>query len=386
MTTSTSLPSHRRRWVMIGLAVIAVIVIVGYGAVSFLVYDGVGKAPRACWPGDAANTPTGYKVPEEFDQGLPAANPMPASQDVAFQSRDPQIPDAKLAGWWIPAESADAPAVILVHGVQSCRREASVLLAAGMLHRHGFSVFLMDIRDHGDSEGDDARFAGGSEEYMDVLGGWDWVRSQGVPAERIGLLGFSFGSVSTIVAGGQEPQVAAVWSDSSTTTMYQGIGLFLKDQLKQKLPPLAPFAETLVPGAILWARIIANDDLTRFDPIDQVDAYTGRSIAFVHGADDVVLPATMANELHDRAVAAGATTPDAWVVPVAGHTQGIYVDPAGYESRLIEFLTGALGAPSGPRSPTGGSAGIPGAARIDSPRDARPRPCRDPAPRLAAPV
>ena len=58
-----------------------------------------------------------------------------------------------------------------------------------MLHRNGFSVFLMDLRDHGDSEGDDARFAGGSEEYMDVLGGWDWVRSQGVPAARIGLLG-----------------------------------------------------------------------------------------------------------------------------------------------------------------------------------------------------
>ena len=43
----------------------------------------------------------------------------------------------------------------------------------------GFGVLLMDLRDHGDSEGDDARFAGGSEEYLDVLGGWDWVRAQG---------------------------------------------------------------------------------------------------------------------------------------------------------------------------------------------------------------
>ena len=326
---------------MIGLAVIAVMVIVGYGAVSFMVYDGVGKAPRACWPGDAANTPAAYKVPEGFDQSLPTANPMPDPQDVSFTSRDPQIPDAQLAGWWIPAESADAPAVVLVHGVQSCRREASVLLAAGMLHRHGFSVFLMDIRDHGDSEGDDARFAGGSEEYMDVLGGWDWVRSQGVPAERIGLLGFSFGSVNAIVAGGREPQVAAVWADSSPTEMYEGIRLFLKDQMKDG----SGITGILVPGALLWARIIAGDDLTKFNPIEQVDEYAGRSIAFVHGADDAVLPATMAIELRDRAVAAGATTPDAWIVPGAGHTQGVYVDPAGYESRLIEFFTGALGTP-----------------------------------------
>lgn len=341
MSTTASRPSRRRRWILIAFAVIAVIAVAGYGAVSFLVYDGVGKAPRACWPQDAANTPVTYKVPKEFDQGLPAANPMPAPQDVAFQSRDPQIPDAQLAAWWIPAESADAPAVVLVHGVQSCRREASVLLAAGMLHRHGFSVFLMDIRDHGDSEGDDARFAGGSDEYMDVLGGWDWVRSQGVPAERIGLLGFSFGSVNSVVAGGQEPQVAAVWADSSPTEMYEGIRLFLKDKMEDG----SGITGILVPGALLWARVIAGDDLTKFDPIDQVDEYTGRSIAFVHGADDAVLPAAMANELHDRAVTAGATTPEAWIVPGAGHTQGIYVDPAGYEKRLVAFLNGALGAP-----------------------------------------
>ena len=220
-----------------------------------------------------------------------------------------------------------------------------MLLAAGMLHRNGYSVFLMDLRDHGDSEGDDARFAGGSEEYMDVLGGWDWVRSQGVPAERIGLVGFSFGSANVIIAGGQEPQVAAVWSDSSPTEMYEGIRLFLKDQMKKALGDASGMTGVLVPGAIVWARVIAGDDLVKYDPIDQVAAYTGRDIAFVHGEDDVVLPASMATELHGAAVTAGATTPDAWIVPGAGHTQGIYVDPAGYESRLVDFFGGALGAP-----------------------------------------
>ena len=341
MSTTASRPSRRRRWILGGLAVVAVIGIVGYAGVSFMVYDGVGKAPRACWPEAVNNTPAAYTLPKEFGQGLAAANLMPAPQDVTFQSRDPQIPNAKLAAWWIPADAADAPAVVLVHGVQSCRREASVLLAAGMLHRNGYSVFLMDIRDHGDSEGDDARFAGGSEEYMDVLGGWDWVRGQGVPAERIGLLGFSFGSVNAIVAGGQEPKVAAVWSDSSPTEMYEGIRLFLKDQMHDG----SGMTGILVPGAIVWARIVAGDDLTKFDPIDQVAAYGGRSIAFVHGADDAVLPATMATELHAAAVTAGAVTPDAWIVPGAGHTQGIYVDPAGYEKRLVAFFAGALGAP-----------------------------------------
>ncbi len=335
-------PRRRLRRALVALAILVpVVAVVAYACVSFVVYDGVGKAPRACWPADRANTPDNFKVPAKYDQALARANLMPVPQDVTFRSRDPQIPDAKLAAWWIPAESAGAPAVILVHGIQSCRREAAVLVLAGMLHRHGFSVFMMDLRDHGDSEGDDARFAGGSEEHMDVLGGWDWIRSQGVPAERIGLLGLSFGSVNTVVAGGQEPRVAAVWSDSSPTWMSEGIRLFLKDQMKDG----TGLTGILVPGAILWARIIAGDDLTKFNPIEQVDAYAGRSIAFVHGADDPVLPATMATELYDRAVVAGAKATAPWIVPGAGHTEAVYVAPAEYETRLVAFFTTALGAP-----------------------------------------
>jgi dienelactone hydrolase len=331
----------RRGWLLGGLAVVVVLVALVYGTASFFVYDQLGKAPRACWPEDVANTPDNFPVPSPFPQDRVADYQMPVPQDVTFHSRDPQIPDAKLAAWWIPGADPQGPAVIVVHGIQSCRRESSVLLAAGMLHKAGFSVFLMDLRDHGDSQGDDARFAGGSEEYMDVLGGWDWVRAQGVPAAKIGIEGFSFGSISSIVAGSQEKQVAAVWSDSSTTTMGEGIRLFLAD----KLGDGSGLSRVLVPGAVIWARIIANDDITKYDPITEVAAYGGRHIAFVHGEKDKVLPASMSIELHDAALAAGAITPDAWIVPKAGHTQGIYYDPDGYEQRLVSFFTTALGAP-----------------------------------------
>jgi uncharacterized protein len=333
--------SSRGKWLLAGLAVVGVLAILLYGAASFFVYDQVGKAPQACWPSDADNTPASFPIPAPFPQDKVAEYQMPAPQDVTFRSRDPQIADAKLAGWWISGPDPQGPAVILVHGVQSCRREPAVLLAASMLHRAGFSVFLMDLRDHGDSQGDDARFAGGSEEYQDVLGGWDWVRAQGVPAGKIGIAGFSFGSISSIVAGSQEPRVAAVFADSSTTRMGEGIGLFLADQLNDG----TGLSKILVPGSIVWAKLIANDDLTKYDPIDEVAAYGGRHIAFVHGALDKVLPSSMAIELHDAAAAAGAITPDAWIVPGAGHTQGIYYDPTGYEQRLVSFFTTALGAP-----------------------------------------
>jgi dipeptidyl aminopeptidase/acylaminoacyl peptidase len=333
--------TSRRGWVVSGLALGGGLAALAYGVASYVVYDALSRAPRACWPRDAANTPASFVVPDGVDGAIAAANRVDSYEDVRFPSRDPAMAAGRLAGWWIPADDPGAPAVVLVHGIQSCRREANVLVPAAMLHRAGFSVLLMDLRDHGDSDGDDGRFAGGSEEYLDVLGAWDWVRSQGVAAERIGLLGMSFGAVTAIIAGGHEAGVAAVWADSAPPRTAEAIGLFTASQLRDP----TGLSKLLVPGALLWARITAGDDLARFEPIEEVRAFRDRSIAFVHGELDAVLPARFAAELRERAIASGASSPDAWVVPGAGHTGGVYVDPAGYEARLVAFFTAALGTP-----------------------------------------
>jgi fermentation-respiration switch protein FrsA (DUF1100 family) len=315
-------------------AILVVVSLIGYLGVSYLVYDGVSLAPRACWPADQANTPASYTIRPGFDQAIAGANVMPAPTDVRFASRDPSVPGAVLAGWWIPSATAGAPAVILVHGIQSCRREANVLVPAGMLYRHGYSVMLIDLRDHGDSGGDDARFAAGTEEYLDVLGAWDWVLAQGVPAQRIGLVGVSFGAASTLIAGGEEPRVAAVWADSAYSEIGRALGLYLESK---------GYPAFLVPGAVFWARVVAHDDLLAKSPIDELDRYAGRSLAFAHGATDPVLPPSMVTELHDRAAAAGARVAAAWTIPGAGHTEGAYTAPAEYEARLVAFFDGAIG-------------------------------------------
>jgi len=332
-------PRRRSRWPAV-LAIVALVAVVGYGAVCYVVYDGVGRpAPGGCHESDLANTPDAFAIPKAYDPALASTYRMPVPQDVVFHSRDPQMPDADLAGWWIPAADPAAPAVVVVHGIQSCRREASVLLGAGMLHRHGYSVLLMDLRDSGDSEGDDARFAAGTEEYLDVLGAWDWLVAQGVPTSRIGLLGYSFGSATTMIAGGQEPQAQAVWVDSGFPRIQPALDEFLQDHS----PFPAPLSTLIVPGAALWARIIAGDDLLRYNPVEEVARFGGRSIAFVHGGADATLPASWATELRDAAIGAGASSPEVWVVPNAGHTEAIYLEPAEYETRLTSFFGTALG-------------------------------------------
>lgn len=140
-----------------------------------------------------------------------------------------------------------------------------------------------------------------------------------------------------LIAAGQESAVQAVWADSPYTKTQLAMGLFLKDQTG--LPDI------LVPGAIAWGRV-NGIEFTKYDPVTEVRHDTGRSLAFVHGADDQVLPAAMSTTLHDAAVSVGAHVADVWIVPGARHTEAVYKDPAGYEARLVAFFGDALGQPS----------------------------------------
>lgn len=325
---------HLGRWLAVIAGMLAALLVAGYAAAGYVVYDTLTKGPVPCWNVDAANTPDHYTMRAGFDQAIADQNRMPAPQEVRFASRDPAVEGPVLAGWWIPSTTAGAPAVVVVHGILSCRREPNVLVPAGMLYRNGYSVLMLDLRDHGDSGGDaDHRFAAGTDEYADVLGAWDWVVAQGIAPSKVGILGVSFGAANAVIAGAAEPSVPAVWADSAYTEMNRTLALYLESK---------GFPAWLGPGAAIWAHVVASDDLTAKSPLYEVDKYAGRHLAFIHGSDDPVLPAEMATQLHDRAVAAGAQVADVWVVSGAGHTEGVYRDPAGYEARLVAFFGEAL--------------------------------------------
>lgn len=326
----------RRRWLLLlGLTVPLAVVLVAYLGASYVVYDTLSAVPGTCHAIDANDTPQAFSA-AGMDDAQAAAYFMPAPQDVEFHSRDPNVPGLVLRAWWIPGRSATGPAVLLVHGVKSCRRDENVLLPAGMLHRNGFSVLLMDQRDHGDSDDEDLRFAGGSEEYLDVLGGWDWLVEQGIAPEQIGIVGMSFGAGTTVVAGGEERRVQAVWEDSSYADMAEA----MRDYLEREGYPW-----WLEPGAVAVARVVAGDDLLARGPLAEVPNYAGRWLAIVHGAADESLPARYAEELRAAADANGVKLGEYWIVPGVDHTRAVIEQPAAYEPRLVSFFTTALGAP-----------------------------------------
>ena len=318
-------PRRRLRLRYIVVAALAAL-LVAYGAASVLVYDQLSRVTAVCSGGRA--DPASYTIPNVDTTPYLLPEPTIAS----FPARD----DARVtiaASWYPAAAGIDAPTVILSHGFTGCRFGPGDLLAAGMLHRHGIAVLMIDLRNHGDSTMVDMRFAGGVVEYRDVLGAWDWLRAQGVPEPRIGLLGFSLGAATTMIAMGQEPRIAAIWADSS----YGDIGSAIRDELARNGYPTI-----LKAGGVLAGKIIGGVDLESHSPLETTTLLHGRPIFLTHGLLDQRINVRYAYELA-ASVAAHGEVAGLWIVPGAGHTEAIRLHPAEYERRLSDFFLGALG-------------------------------------------
>lgn len=326
------------RRILVGVGVTATTLLVaGYGIASVVVYNRLTKI-GACPAAWASNVPTAFRVlaadgapipgHEDFDTGPYL---MPEPEDVTIPSRDAGI---EISGWFVPAAEAGAPVVVIAHGLSACRRDPTVLLPAGMLHRNGFAVLLVDLREHGDSTIEDSHYAGGTEEFRDLLGVWDWLQAdRGVAPERIGLAGISLGAATSLIATGHEPRVAAVWADSS----FADLPAFIRDQLARDGYPT--FLDL---GAVLAGRIIRGDDLASDSPLQNVHRLAGRPIYITHGELDEVVKVADGRALAAAAEADGGV-PETWFVPGSGHTRAMIDQPDEYERRLVGFFRGAIG-------------------------------------------
>jgi fermentation-respiration switch protein FrsA (DUF1100 family) len=316
------------RLLLILLIVIALLAVVGYAAASYVVYSRLSNTVSGCSnPDDRDNTP------RAFDSDTVDMTPylMPDYQSLTLISRDDNL---SIDAWYVPVPGVDkSPTVILVHGLASCKRSPAILMPAGMLHRAGYNVLMIDLRDHGDSQIEDGRYAAGSDEYLDVLGAWDWlVEDRGIAPEQIGLFGTSLGAATAMIAFGREPRVAAVWEDSGFADMQSAIDAELARN---------GFPTFLSSGAFLMGRLIANDDLIAFSPQDAAAAANGRPVYITHGTADTRLSVEYASWLSETLRASGQE-PQVWIVEGSEHVQAMFDQTEEYERRLLEFFESTL--------------------------------------------
>lgn len=125
-------------------------------------------------------------------------------EDVVLRTED----GVKLAAWFVPSKNPSDKAVILLHGYPADK--ANILYWAEFL-QEDFNLLFVDFRYFGQSEG--AYTTIGLLEQKDVRAALDELERRGI--EKIGVMGFSLGGATALLAAARDARIQAVASDSA---------------------------------------------------------------------------------------------------------------------------------------------------------------------------
>jgi pimeloyl-ACP methyl ester carboxylesterase len=245
----------------------------------------------------------------------------PAEYGLAFEEVDFKASDGlSLRGWWVPAPGSER-AVVILHGHGGSMDWD--IHRAPALHAAGFNVFLFDFRAHGRSDGRLATF--GYLERLDVQGAVKFLKRRGM--RRIGLLGFSYGGMASMLAAPICPEVDAVITDGGPARMKTAI---IGRCVEANLPRgLAAFLAWLV---IVVTSLRLGVNLSRYEAVRWVGQIAPRPILFVHGGLDQYCPD------FDELYAAAKQPKELWRLPGVGHTKASETYPEEFRRRVIGFF------------------------------------------------
>ena len=303
------------KWTLTGrrfrflLLVVLVVLAVLYGLVSFLIAQGVTKADRDPQEDDPSN------------YGL-------VFEDVEFPSRRG---DLMLSGWYLPGEDP-GPHLIFVHGIGSVRSGDNAVELAARMVELGYNVLMFDLRGHGSSEGD--KVSGGYFERWDVLGAFDYLVERGVDPGSTGLMGFSMGAATSIMAAAEEPRITALAADSP----YADASDLIARESARKTPLPLWLMPIFIPTAKLMAKGIYGIDIGELAP-ERAVARLKYPILVIHGTGDQRIPW----EQGQRVAKAAEEGSFLWLLPDVDHVDAFMTYPEEYVERVTDYLDARLG-------------------------------------------
>jgi hypothetical protein len=209
--------------------------------------------------------------------------------------------------WWWPAADPRAPALLYLHGSRSNLTDQVQRLA--LLRGFGFSVFAIDYRGFGRSDGD---LPSEQTVYEDARAAWDWLAArQPDPAKRF-IYGHSLGgAVAVDLAAALNRNAAGGLIVESTFTT-------LVDIAKEWSFPWLPL------GALMTQRF---DSVSKMSKVEM-------PVLVVHGVVDREVPSRFAQALY-----AAATGPKRLLlVEGGGHSDSMDAGAEQYRQALAELF------------------------------------------------
>jgi alpha-beta hydrolase superfamily lysophospholipase len=242
-------------------------------------------------------------------------------EDVTFPTTDGLM----LRGWFIPAEEADAPAILYAPATGHDQRSGLSLVP--QFRQAGYHVLLFSYRGHARSDGTRGAFTYGAAESEDVDGAVDYLRSAR-GASDIAVIGHSAGAVSAILSAARNPYVGAVVAVAPFNCV---------TEVWHTSRP------ALVPSFVLDWTLWVSERLRGFDredvcPLKVVERIAPRPLLVIHGTADRRITEGQVTRLFEAA----QKPKTMWLVEGATH-DGIR-DPVLDElvPAVIRFLDGAL--------------------------------------------
>ncbi len=238
-------------------------------------------------------------------------------EDVNLKTRD----GISLRGWYITSQNKAA--IILLHSIASNRLGTKDL--AIMFARHGYGVLMIDLRAHGESDGDILTYGG--DEFLDVSAGVDYLQARPeVDPDKIGVMGLSLGASTSILSAAQDERLAAVAADAPGAVVFEDW----------------PKPDTIIDSLYVPFDLMFFFYLHRIDGVskplsilDAVGQITPRPVFLIGGT-------TGGSTLEQRSISqflAVANEPkEMWVIPNTKHISGLKTHPQEYEENVIGFF------------------------------------------------
>jgi len=199
-------------------------------------------------------------------------------EDVSFRTAD----RLTLRGWYIPSAKTTEKTLVLLHGYPADKGD--ILPALAFLHED-FNLLLFDFRYLGESEG--SYSTAGAKEVEDLLAAIRFVKSRGI--KEVGVWGFSMGGAVALMAIEKAPEIRAVISESSYSSLAQmALQLFGIPLLNYPVAYLVGF----------WANLFLGIDLRDVSPAERV-RNTTVPILLIHSSADAVIPFSHAQSLQE---------------------------------------------------------------------------------------
>ncbi|MBI5032451.1 MAG: alpha/beta fold hydrolase [Chloroflexi bacterium] len=241
-------------------------------------------------------------------------------ETVTFKTSD----GLRLDGWFISTNAPRSPAFVFVHGLGANR--GAFVDQAAMVVRIGYAALLIDLRNHGKSEG--AITTLGYAEVEDVRAAVQYLLTRSdVDPERIGLVGHSMGAGTVLRAAARIPDVRMVIAESAYTSIEDNIADGVRGLTG--LPPV-PFA----PLIIWFGERETGMDIRQVRPIDDVPQISPRGVMLIHGAHDALIPVRNSQKLYQAA----HEPKQLYIVPNADHNSLYAANPQEFERQVMTFL------------------------------------------------